>query len=83
MKGLVYNNGLLAGIIEKDDSGNFIFRYNDNYFADKQSPSISLTLPKTQQEYKAEKLSQIFREYGEENWTKKIVEKILLVRKKF
>lgn len=62
MKGLVYNNGLLAGIIEKDDNAKYLFRYNDDYFADTQSPAISLTLPKTKQEYKAEKLFPFF--YG-------------------
>lgn len=62
MKGLVYNNGLLAGTIEKDSTGNFIFRYEDNYFKDMQNAPVSLTLPKTQQEYKAEKLFPFF--YG-------------------
>jgi len=62
MKGLVYNNGLLSGTIEKNDSGKYIFRYNDDYFADTQKPAISLTLPKTQQEYQAEKLFPFF--YG-------------------
>jgi len=62
MKGLVYNNGLFAGTIEKDDNGKYIFRYHDGYFTDIQNPAISLTLPKTQQEYQAEKLFPFF--YG-------------------
>jgi len=62
MKGLVYNNGLLAGTLEKNESRKYIFRYNDDYFADTQKPAISLTLPKTQQEYQAEKLFPFF--YG-------------------
>ena len=62
MKGLVYNNGFLAGSIEKDDTGIFIFRYDDNYFNDLQSAPVSLTLPKTQQVYHAEKLFPFF--YG-------------------
>jgi len=62
MKGLVYNNGLLSGTIEKNDNGKYIFRYNDDYFADTQKPAISLTLPKTQKEYQAEKLFPFF--YG-------------------
>lgn len=62
MKGLVYNNGLLAGTIEKEDTGNIIFRYEDNYFNDLQCAPVSLTLPKTQQVYQAEKLFPFF--YG-------------------
>ena len=62
MKGLVYNNGVLAGSIEKDKNGSYLFQYNDGYFADKQSPPVSLTLPKTQKEYRSEKMFAFF--YG-------------------
>lgn len=62
MKGMVYNNGLLAGFIEKDKDGNYIFQYEDVYFTDKQYPPISLTLPKTQKTYWSEKLFPFF--YG-------------------
>lgn len=62
MKGLVYNNGVLAGSIEKDKNGSYLFQYNDEYFADKQRPPVSLTLPKTQKEYSSEKIFAFF--YG-------------------
>jgi serine/threonine-protein kinase HipA len=62
MKGLVYNNGVLAGSIEKDKNGSYLFQYNDEYFADKQQPPVSLTLPKTQKEYSSEKIFPFF--YG-------------------
>jgi len=62
MKGFVYNNGVLAGSIEKDKNGRYLFQYDDVYFADKQSPSVSLTLPKTQKEYRSEKIFAFF--YG-------------------
>ena len=62
MKGLVYNNGVLAGSIEKDKNGSYLFQYSDEYFADKQSPPVSLTLPKTQKEYRSEKIFAFF--YG-------------------
>lgn len=61
MKGLVYNNGILAGIIEKNKDG-YLFRYHDEYLIDKNYPPISLTLPKTEQEYQADKLFPFF--YG-------------------
>lgn len=62
MKGIVYNNGVLAGSIEKDENGHYLFQYDDRYFADKQCPPISLTLPKIQKEYRAEKMFPFF--YG-------------------
>ena len=62
MKGLVYNNGLLAGRIEKDENECYLFLYDDVYFADKQHAAISLTLPKTQKEYRSETMFPFF--YG-------------------
>jgi serine/threonine-protein kinase HipA len=62
MKGLVYNNGLLAGSIEKALNGEYSFQYEDAYFQNNQLPPVSLTLPKTQKEYKSEKLFPFF--YG-------------------
>ena len=41
MKGLVYNNGVLAGSIEKDENGHYLFQYDDDYFANKQSPLLA------------------------------------------
>ncbi len=60
MKGAVYNNGVLAGHIEKDNMGKYIFTYDDLYLADKENPSVSLTLPRTQKEYRSDKLFSFF-----------------------
>ncbi len=62
MKGLVYNNGVLAGTIEKESGGGYLFQYDDAYLTDRQTPPISLTLPKTQKEYKSATLFPFF--YG-------------------
>lgn len=62
MRGLVYNNGLLAGSIEKDENGQYLFQYDEEYFANQQHPPISLTLSKTQKEYRSEKMFPFF--YG-------------------
>lgn len=62
MRGLVYNNGLLAGSIEKDENGQYLFQYDEAYFVNQQHPPISLTLPKTQKEYRSEKMFPFF--YG-------------------
>jgi serine/threonine-protein kinase HipA len=60
MKGLVYCNEVLAGILEKTTSGWFIFNYDALYLADKNNPSISLTLPKTSKEHQSEFLFPFF-----------------------
>ena len=49
---LVYRNNNLAGkLIEVD--GEYIFQYDDEYFIDSSKKSISLTLPKSQKEYRS------------------------------
>ena len=50
-KAEVYCNGILAGVLIEEDRKHFLFRYEDSYFNDADKPAISLTLPKTQQEY--------------------------------
>lgn len=62
MKGAVYNNGVLAGYLEKHHTGSYTFFYDDLYFSRKENLSISLTLPKTQKEYQSDKLFSFF--YG-------------------
>ena len=62
MKGLVYNNGVLAGSIEKVENGYYLFQYDDGYFADKLQAPVSLTLPKIQKEYRSENMFAFF--YG-------------------
>jgi serine/threonine-protein kinase HipA len=61
MKGVVYMNGILAGIIERDPEGLFHFRYADSYFQDQSMPAISLTLLKRQQQYDSPHLFSFFQ----------------------
>jgi HipA-like protein len=60
MKGAVYNNGQLAGYLEKT-SNSYLFTYTDNYYLNKDNPPISLTLPKTQQQYESDTLFAFFQ----------------------
>ena len=60
MRGLVYNNIILAGFLEKAEEGGFRFTYENNYYASPQAPSISLTLPKIQKEYYSETMFPFF-----------------------
>lgn len=56
----VYRNGILAGILREENRQHFVFRYEDGYFTDSSKPAISMTLPKTQQEYHSEFLFPFF-----------------------
>lgn len=56
----VYYNKILAGLLTEKDNGEYIFRYDDKYFQDSSLPAISLTLPKTKQEYRSETLFSFF-----------------------
>ena len=59
-QGEVYCNNVLAGYIEKYSPQHYIFRYEDTYYTDPTMTSISLTLPKTQQEFTSEHLFPFF-----------------------
>lgn len=56
----IYRNGTLAGTLTEEIRQHFVFRYDDNYFNDANKPAISLTLPKTQKEYRSEFLFPFF-----------------------
>lgn len=50
----IYRNGIMAGILIEENRHRFVFRYDEKYFADNEKPAVSLTLPKTRQEYQSE-----------------------------
>lgn len=49
-----------AGVLSQQDDGSFTFRYHDTWYADPSRPAISLTLPKTRQEYRSDTLFPFF-----------------------
>lgn len=49
-----------VGVLIQHDNGTFTFRYNDGWMADNSKPGVSLTLPKTQQEYNSQYLFPFF-----------------------
>lgn len=59
-KAAVYNNGVLAGILEKTEEGAYTFGYNADYLNDPEAPAISLTLPKSARMYRSSKLFPFF-----------------------
>ena len=56
----VFKNGVLAGILSEETRNRFFFRYDDTYFNDISKPAISLTLPKTKNEYTSDYLFPFF-----------------------
>ncbi|MCO5235898.1 MAG: HipA N-terminal domain-containing protein [Chitinophagaceae bacterium] len=75
----VYRNNVLAGILTEEDNRHYTFRYDDNYFTDLSKPAISLTLPKTSQEYKAAHLFPFFYNMLSEGVNRKLQSRALKI----
>jgi len=56
----VYRDGIFAGLLTQESRNSYSFRYDDAYFNDINKYAISLTLPKTQQEYRSEHMFPFF-----------------------
>lgn len=63
----------IAGELHQEDDGSFVFKYLDTWFKDGSKPNISLTLPKTQQEYKSSTLFPFFYNMLPEGSNKQVV----------
>ncbi|HXB46039.1 MAG TPA: HipA N-terminal domain-containing protein [Puia sp.] len=57
---VVYNNGTVAGLLEKAAADDYRFTYEDAYLADASMPSISLSLSKTKKEHQSKVLFPFF-----------------------
>ena len=44
-QGMVYMNGIPAGVLTEVSPTEYLFRYEDAYYADAAMPAVSLTLP--------------------------------------
>ena len=62
-----------AGLLTQHDDGSFTFRYHDAWFLNNNKPSISLTLPKTQQEFHSKYLFPFFFNMLPEGSNKQVV----------
>lgn len=47
----VYRNKEYAGILTEESREKYVFMYDGTYYADTTKPAVSLTLPKSQQQY--------------------------------
>lgn len=70
-----------AGVLTQHDDGSFTFRYHDDWVEYIGKPSISLTLPKSQQEYKSQHLFPVFYNMLPEGSNKQVVCKDMRIDK--
>ena len=71
----VFRNEERVGTIMEDDHRHYIFAYTDEWFADPEKPAVSLTLPKTQKEFRSEILFPFFFNMLSEGVNRKASEK--------
>ena len=56
----VYLNKRLAGVLTEEHKNSYVFRYDEQYYRDPTAAAVSLTLPKTKQEYRSAYLFPFF-----------------------
>lgn len=59
-KAEIYNNGILAGLLEKKGPHAYYFAYDAAYYANSSLPPISLTFPKTRRSWQSPTLFSFF-----------------------
>lgn len=59
-KANVNRNGELVGVLTQFSNNEYEFRYDENWFANRELPPLSLTMPKSKQVYKSEYLFPFF-----------------------
>ena len=69
----IYFKGEKAGLLTQEDDGRFTFQYHDLWISDDRKLPISLTLPKTKQEYKSDYLFPFFYNMLPEGTNKQVV----------
>lgn len=60
VKAGIYNNGVLAGYLEKKAPDDYRFTYAESYLSDPSLPSISLTLPRARTAHESPVLFSFF-----------------------
>ncbi len=81
-KAEVYRNGILAGVVTEENGKSYVFRYDPNYFTDTKKQAISLTLPKSQPEYRSEYLFPFFFNMLSEGANRKLQSRLLRIDEK-
>lgn len=75
----VYYNNKLAGYLEKKSTDDYLYVYDEKYLQDQANPSISVSLPKSQTEYKSKELFAFFHGLLSEGINKEIQCRLLKI----
>lgn len=75
-KAIILYKNQEAGMLIQHDNGSFTFKYDNLWINDATKPAISLTLPKSQQEYHSDFLFPFFYNMLPEGSNKQIVCKL-------
>ena len=75
----VFYNGELAGILTEESGKSYKFRYTDSWFYDLSKPSVSLTLPRSKQEYGSDFLFPFFFNMLSEGFNRQLQSKLLRI----
>jgi HipA-like protein len=76
---VVYRNKEYAGTLTEESQKQFVFTYDTAYYADTTKPTISLTLPKSQQEYRSPVLFPFFFDMLSEGVNRQLQSRLLKI----
>ena len=77
----VYIKGIYAGLLTEIDREHYSFCYDTDYYNNPQLPAVSLTMPKTQQEYTSSYLFPVFFNMTSEGDNRIIQETCILMKR--
>lgn len=69
----IHFKGEKAGLLTQLDNGHFVYKYDDIWMADTSKPSISLTLPKSNNKYESDYLFPFFYNMLPEGNNKQVI----------
>ena len=75
----VYYNGELAGVLTEETRNKYRFRYDDAWFVNDNKPPVSLTMPKSSQEYESEYLFPFFFNMLSEGFNRNLQSRLLRI----
>lgn len=67
-QGIVKYNNILAGLLTEEDSGEYLFMYNDEYIRNYPNQFITFQMPVTQRPYRSKRLFPFFDGLIPEGW---------------
>jgi serine/threonine-protein kinase HipA len=78
----VYRDKIFVGVLIEENRKSYVFRYDDTWFNDENTPSISLTMPKTQIEFRSTFLFLFFFNMLSEGVNRKLQSRQLKIDEK-